>query len=199
MKDDRVIAGERVITNVEEQSVESSASAVEWSAILAGAVAAMGVTAILVALGPGLGLSTVTPWSFRNADPATLGVAAGIWMVVMQWLSSAFGGYLTGRMRKKWVGIRTDEVLFRDTAHGLLAWALATLVIATLVALGTSATAAAVAASPQIADTATTAEGVEHARRIAIASALITSISLLVGAFIGAAAGALGGFHRDEA
>ena len=41
---------------VEERSVESSASAVEWAAIFGGALAAFGVTAILLTLGPGLGL-----------------------------------------------------------------------------------------------------------------------------------------------
>ena len=133
-------------SRVEEQSVESSASAVEWGAIFAGGVAAMGVTVILLTLGPGLGLAAVSPWSFRNPSPAAFSTAAAIWLVVTQWLASALGGYLTGRLRTKWVGIRTDEVLFRDTAHGLLAWAFATLIMATLVTLG-SATAVGVAAA----------------------------------------------------
>jgi hypothetical protein len=41
----------------------------------------------------------------------------------VQWLSSGLGGYLTGRLRTKWVGIHTDETFFRDTAHGFMAWA----------------------------------------------------------------------------
>jgi hypothetical protein len=45
-------------TRIEERSVESSASAVEWGAIFAGGLAAMGTTAILLTLGPGLGLAT---------------------------------------------------------------------------------------------------------------------------------------------
>lgn len=32
------------------------------------------------------------------------------------------GRYLAGRLRTKWAAIHTDEVHFRDTAHGLLAW-----------------------------------------------------------------------------
>src|SRR6476661_8339722 len=135
------------ITNVEEQSVESSASAVEWAAIFAGGVAALGLTAIFVTLGPGLGLAAVSPWSFKNPTPATFGTVAAIWLIFTQWLSSAFGGYLTGRLRKKWVGIRTDEVLFRDTAHGLLAWALATLLMAALISVGSAATAGVAAAA----------------------------------------------------
>ena len=181
---------------VAEQSVESSASAVEWAAIFGGALAALGVTAILLTLGPGLGLTTVSPWSFNNPSPTTFGTAAAIWLVVTQWLSSAFGGYLSGRLRTKWVGVRTDEVLFRDTAHGLLAWALATLIMATLVTLG-SGVAAAAASAPS--GTPVSPEAADQARKIAVAFAFTTSLSLLIGAFVASAAGALGGFHRDEA
>jgi hypothetical protein len=179
--------------------VESSASAVEWGAIFAGGVAAIGITAILFTLGPGLGLTTVSPWSLRNPSPTTFGTAAAIWMIVTQWLASAFGGYLTGRLRTKWVGIRTDEVLFRDTAHGLLAWALGTVIMAALVTLGSAATAGVVAAAADAAPSTATAEAAEQARKVAIAFSLATSLSLLIGAFVAAAAGALGGFHRDEA
>jgi hypothetical protein len=160
----------------------------------------MGVTLILLTLGPGLGLTAVSPWSFRNPSPAGFGTIAAIWLVITQWLSSAFGGYLTGRLRKKWVGIRTDEVLFRDTAHGLLAWALATLIMAALVTLG-SATAAGVAATAADSITTTgpaTAETAEQTRKVAVAFAFTTSLSLLVGAFVAAVAGALGGYQRDE-
>ena len=113
--------------SVPEQSVESSASGVEWAAITAGALAAVGVSIILFTLGSGLGLSGANPWSFVPQAVVTLTIGAGIWLIVMQWLSSALGGYLAGRLRKKWVGVRTDEVFFRDTAHGLLAWALSAL------------------------------------------------------------------------
>ena len=186
---------------VAEKSVESSASAVEWASIFGGALAAFGVTIILMTLGPGLGLATTSPWSFTNPSPTTFGTAAAIWLVVTQWLSSAFGGYLAGRLRTKWVGIRTEEVFFRDTAHGLLAWALATLLIAVLVTLGSAATvgvtAAAAASTPAAAPP--TPEALEQARKVAVAFAFTTSLSLLIGAFVASAAGALGGFHRDEA
>jgi hypothetical protein len=102
---------------VAEKSVESSASAVEWASIFGGALAAFGVTIILLTLGPGLGLATVSPWSLTTPSPTTFGTVAAIWLVVTQWLSSAFGGYLAGRLRTKWVGIRTEEVFFRDTAR----------------------------------------------------------------------------------
>ena len=154
---------------VAEKSVESSASAVEWASIFGGALAAFGVTIILLTLGPGLGLATVSPWSLTNPSPTTFGTVAAIWLVVTQWLSSAFGGYLAGRLRTKWVGIRTEEVFFRDTAHGLLAWALATLLIAVLVTLGSAATAgAAAAAATSIPAVPPTPEATQNRRRICI-------------------------------
>ncbi|MGX9142507.1 hypothetical protein [Mesorhizobium sp. 128a] len=110
-------------------SEESSATAVSWGPIIAGAFAASTLTFILMLLGSGLGLTMVSPWSGSGASLTTFAVSGAIWLVVVQWLSSGVGGYLAGRLRTKWVGIHTDEVYFRDTAHGFLAWALATLLV----------------------------------------------------------------------
>src|SRR5438128_1237670 len=41
-------------------------------------------------------------------------------------LASTVGGYMAGRLRTKWTSLHSEEVLFRDTAHGFLAWATAT-------------------------------------------------------------------------
>jgi hypothetical protein len=181
---------------VPEQSVESSASAVEWAAIVGGALGAVGISIILFTLGSGLGLSTVSPWSWSNPSPTTFGVVAAIWLIVTQWLASALGGYLTGRLRTKWVGIRTDEVFFRDTAHGFLAWALATVLVATFIALAASAAASVPEATANAATVS--AEAAEQARKAAAAFSVFTALSLLVGAFIGCVSGALGGYHRDD-
>jgi len=110
-------------------SEESSATAVSWGPIIAGAFAASTLTFILMLLGSGLGLTTVSPWSGSGASLTTFAVSGAIWLIVVQWLSSGVGGYLAGRLRTKWVGVHTDEVYFRDTAHGFLAWALATLLV----------------------------------------------------------------------
>ncbi|HET7447153.1 MAG TPA: hypothetical protein VFJ49_04450 [Methyloceanibacter sp.] len=112
-----------------------------------------------------------------------------------QWLSAALGGYLAGRMREKWVGIRTDEVVFRDIAHGFLAWAFATLIVVTLLTLGSLAAGAAAAAT---ATGAVSPGASEAARKAAAGFAFYSSLSLLIGAFIASVAAALGGFHRDE-
>jgi len=120
-------------------------------------------------------------------------MVAAIWLIITQWLASALGGYLTGRLRTKWVGIRTDEVFFRDTAHGFLAWALATVLVAAFFGLAAAAVTAVPESAPNV-----SAEAAEEARRAAAAFSFFTALSLLIGAFIGSVAGALGGYHRDE-
>ena len=105
-------------------------SGVSWGAVLAGALGAAALSLILVLLGTGFGLSSISPWTARGASATTIGVATILWITFTQIAASGLGGYLAGRLRTKWAGVRTDEVYFRDTAHGFLAWALATLVTA---------------------------------------------------------------------
>jgi hypothetical protein len=183
------------VGRVAERSVESSASAVEWAAIAGGALGAIGISIIISTLASGAGLAAVRPWSFSSPSLTTFGVEAAIGLVVTQWVSSALGGYLTGRLRTKWVGIRTDEIFFRDTAHGFLAWALATILMAALFSL---VSAEMVAGANAGADTTVTAEVADQARKAAASFSLFTSVSFLIGAFIASVAGALGGCHRDE-
>lgn len=113
---------------------ESNASGVSWGAIAAGGVAASAFTLFLVQLVAGLGLVLVSPWSGAGASTTTLHVGGGIALVLMAVMASALGGYLAARLRTKWVGARTDEVYFRDTAHGLLAWAFGTIIVASVLA-----------------------------------------------------------------
>jgi hypothetical protein len=175
---------------VAETSVESSGSAVEWPAITAGSLGAIGVTLILLALGSGTGVVVGRPWAFTEPAPEAIGFWVATGMIVTQWLASAVGGYLSGRLRKKWVGIRTDEVFFRDTAHGFLSWALATVFMAALFSL----LASTAAVTGDVATVAPTAE----AQKVAASYSLFTALSFLVGAFIASVAAAWGGYDRDE-
>jgi hypothetical protein len=100
-------------------------SGVSWEAVFGGAVVTAALSLILLALGTGFGLASVSPWSNAGASAATIGMAAIVWLIFMQIVSSSMGGYLAGRFRTKWVGIHSDEVYFRDTAHGFLSWAVA--------------------------------------------------------------------------
>src|SRR5271170_2415870 len=106
-------------------------SGVSWAAIAAGAVGTAALTLLLVAFGAGLGLSAISPWSDSGVSASSLKIGTGIYLIIVGVMSSAVGGYLAGRMRTKWVGLHTNEVFFRDTAHGFLVWAFATLISAT--------------------------------------------------------------------
>lgn len=118
---------------------EASKPAIAWGPIFAGAFAAVVATAVLMLLGSGLGLTLISPWSGESASLTTIAASTAVWIVLVQWLSSALGGYLSGRLRTKWVGVHTDEVFFRDTAHGFMAWAVATLIILGSIALQSTA------------------------------------------------------------
>ena len=117
---------------------ETSGSGVAWPAIIGGAFAAAALSLILIALGSGFGLASMSPWSNAGASAATFTVMTAVWLIVTQWLASALGGYLTGRLRTKWVGLHTHEVFFRDTANGFLTWATATVIGAAFLAAAAS-------------------------------------------------------------
>jgi hypothetical protein len=110
----------------------SVTSAVSWGAIAAGATAGAALSLILLILGVELGLSSVSPWAREGISATSLGVSTIVWLVLTQLLASAMGGYLAGRLRTKWIDTQTDEIYFRDTAHGFLAWAVASLATAAL-------------------------------------------------------------------
>jgi hypothetical protein len=115
-------------------SPESSVSAVTWPAIFGGALVAAATTLVLVALGSGFGLASVSPWRDSGASATTVAWMTAAWLIVVQWLSSGLGGYLAGRLRTKWANTHTHEVFFRDTAHGFITWAVGTLLVAGVLA-----------------------------------------------------------------
>jgi hypothetical protein len=111
---------------------DASASAVSWGAILAGAAAAAAFSLILLMLGTGLSLSAVSPWLHDGISARSFGVSTILWVTFTSIVASALGGYIAGRLRTRWISVHSDEVYFRDTAHGFLAWAVASLLTAAL-------------------------------------------------------------------
>jgi hypothetical protein len=109
---------------------ESALSAVSWPAIFGGAFVAAATSLVLVALGSGFGLASVSPWRDAGASATTVAWMTAAWLIVVQWFSSGLGGYIAGRLRTKWVNIHTHEVFFRDTAHGFITWAVGTILVA---------------------------------------------------------------------
>jgi hypothetical protein len=105
-------------------------SAVSWGAILAGVAVAAATSLLLFALATGLDLAAMSRAAAHNGPPPSQAVMAGVALIVTQWVSACLGGYITGRLRTRWVGTHTHEVFFRDTAHGFITWCVATLLIA---------------------------------------------------------------------
>jgi hypothetical protein len=134
---------------VAETSVnnEANSSGVSWAAVIGGGFVTAALSLILLALGTGLGLSSVSPWSNVGVSASTIGTAAILWLIFMQIISSSMGGYLAGRLRTKWANIHTDEVYFRDTAHGFLAWAVALVITAAFLAAAAASMVGATASS----------------------------------------------------
>lgn len=120
--------------NTDGPNLESKTSGIHWAAILGGAAAAAAISLILIPLGTALGFSSFSVFAANEKSAITFGIGWAIWLVVMQWVSSGFGGYIAGRLRVKWADLHSDEVFFRDTAHGFLAWAVATVLTISLVA-----------------------------------------------------------------
>ncbi|HLZ83532.1 MAG TPA: hypothetical protein VKQ54_08180 [Caulobacteraceae bacterium] len=201
-----------VTTTVDEASLQGEAqSAVSWGAVLAGAAAALALSFVLVALAGGFALRLPAPWP--GAPGAAMGFSPmlGAGMMVVQVLSCALGGYLAGRLRTKWVNVHGHEAHFRDTAHGLITWAVATLAGVVLVAMVLAPleerAAATELAATQYADTAAAplpADPVAVRLRIvreenlAAQASFFMGVGLLLGAFTASVAAAVGGQRRDD-
>lgn len=135
---------------------ETLRSGVSWAAIFAGAISAAALSLILALLGTGLGFSTLSPYEDHSA--VVLGVSTILWVTLTSILASGIGGYMAGRLRVKWATVHNDEVFFRDTAHGMLAWAVATLLTAAMFGSAlTSAISGAATAGAGVAKTVATA------------------------------------------
>lgn len=115
---------------------DENSSGFSWGAVIGGAFVAAALSLILLALGAGFGLSTVSPWSNVGVSAQAFGTAAVIWLILTQVVASTMGGYLAGRLRIRWRSIHTDEVHFRDTANGFLAWAVAVVMTVAFLAAG---------------------------------------------------------------
>ncbi len=167
-------------------------SAVSWSAIFAGAVAAAALSLILLVLGIGLGLSVVSPWVAATPTESQMTWSTIAWIFITAFAASGLGGYIAGRLRSRWPATQQDEVYFRDTAHGFLAWPVATLLTA---AVFTSVIGSLLGApDPTVAPLT---EITEEARRNAAKASLWIFVSLLVGAFAASWLATYGGRRRD--
>ena len=130
---------------IEEAELIDGGPAVSWGAIIAGALSAAALSFVLLAIGAAFGLSVTSPWDFTGRDAgeaaAAMGIGTAIFLIIVHALASGIGGYLAGRLRSKLIGLRGDETYFRDTAHGLVVWAVSALTTILMIACLALATA----------------------------------------------------------
>jgi len=152
-------------------------AAISWAAVLAGTVIASALSITLLTGGIGLGFVVMSPHEGEGASVMQVGMGAIVWMFVVQILAYGVAGYVTGRLRPMWAPAYSDEVYFRDTAHGLAVWALSALV--SLALFGSMASTAVSAA--------------------ARGGAAVAQGTVAATAAAGAGAAAAGGTQADEA
>jgi hypothetical protein len=115
--------------------LETEPSTLQWTPVIAGALAATALSLILVTFGAavGLGVSSSAP-TWRDAS-AALWLLSGLYLILQAVISFAFGAYIAGRLRRPLVAGSSDQVETRDGLHGLAVWALAVVLGAMVAAL----------------------------------------------------------------
>jgi hypothetical protein len=173
---------------------------VSWSAILAGAAVSLALSLLLAILAAGFGMQISL---YALASRASLGdftPAVGAWAVVAQVVPAALGGYLAGRLRHGWHGVADDESHFRDTAQGLISWAVSALVGVLFVAVILAPYADHLAAGTLTQTSAPgTAADLQRAANISAQASYFAAVGMLLSAFVSAVAGRLGGLQVEEA
>ena len=110
-------------------------SYVDWPAIIAGIVLASAISLVLISFGSAVGLNFLDFGYGDAPNPIFVGIAAATWFLWVQISSFMAGGYLTGRLRRRYFDANEDESDLRDGAHGLLVWAGAA-ILGTMIAVG---------------------------------------------------------------
>ena len=128
------VMNDTVIVKPGATDLAESVAGISWAAVAAGGIVSCALTLVLLVFGIGLGLSVVSPWSGAGVTATTFKIGTGLYLIVIAMLSSSIGGYIAGRLRSRWIGVHTDEIYFRDTAHGFVAWAFASILGAVLLA-----------------------------------------------------------------
>jgi hypothetical protein len=169
---------------------------ISWSAIIAGATVALATSLLLTLLAAGFGIRFAFGGLAWRGSLEGFSPIFGAGAIAVQVVSAGFGGYIAGRMRHQWFTVHPDEAHFRDTAHGLLAWALSTVVGVVLAATVLIPYAEQLAAPT--APSVLTADEALRAANIAMQAAFFTGVGMFLSAFIAAVAARLGGLQNED-
>ena len=104
-----------------------------WGPAIAGAIAATALAFVLDSFGVaiGLALSSASP-TWRDTSFALV-LLSGLYLVLAALASYGLGGYIAGRMRRRYDPGELPE--FQDGMHGLLVWGIATLLAGLIAAI----------------------------------------------------------------
>jgi len=167
-----------------------------WSAIWAGAVTALAVALTLTGLAAGFGYTLSFAGIASRASLGAFSPALGAGAIAIQVFAAGLGGYVAGRLRHHWPDTHDDEAHFRDTAHGLITWA-----VFALAGLALTATVLGPLAReltpPETADMAVDLGQSARAAHIAVQAAFFAGVGALLSAFTAAVAARVGG-RRSE-
>lgn len=173
-------------------------SYIEWGTVIAGAVVACAISTVLIQFGAVVGLAQTSPQLSADANitPGFV-LGTGIYLLWVQVIASLIGGYLAGRMRTPIVdiGATAHESDMRDGVHGLLVWALSTLLV--VVAVSAMTAVAALADNP-VEDVKRIADVQVTQQNMAVIFAFFAAATSLVSGVISWAAATVGGNHRDS-
>ena len=119
------------MTSIDNPGVSSLVGVrLEWGPIIAGAICAAALAFVLHSFAAAIGLAVVsTAPTWRDASFALV-FSSGLYLILAAVVSYSFGGYVAARLRSRIASASTDDREFRDGMHGLIVWALATLVTA---------------------------------------------------------------------
>jgi hypothetical protein len=172
--------------------------AISWGAVWAGGAVAVAASVLLTLAGMGLGFAVAYSPLGSRAALAGFTPEVGAGAIVIQVLSSALGGYLAGRLRTVWHAVHDDEAHFRDMAHGLVTWAVATVTILILAAAVLGPYAESLSLQAAVTPPAPTPQDAQRAANIAAQSSLFMAVGMLLSAFVAAVAGRIGGMRNEQ-
>jgi hypothetical protein len=100
---------------------------VDWAAVLAGALIACAIFVLLTTFGTAIGLTLTSPYPGSGFSGKVATWVTGIWEIWVAVSAFAVGGYFAGRLRHRVFDATEHESDVRDSAHGLVVWAIAAL------------------------------------------------------------------------
>ncbi|TCD14518.1 hypothetical protein [Oricola cellulosilytica] len=176
----------------------ASGSYLEWGPVFGGAAIALALSMLLTQFGAGVGLSAAEEATLEGGGISWNVLVAGLWVILVALVSASAGGYVAGRMRTRFHDATEDESEFRDGTHGIVVWAVSSIVAMLALSVMTALASAGAAAEAEASATETTAEALRHAATVGVVFNFASAAGAALSAAAAWFAATTGGSHRDE-